>query len=340
MLTGDHPPLVGGVAVFTARVVAELARRGHRVDVVARGRQGDDRAEVITGSRLRRVDGPAFARWGGLWLTARGARALARADRVLATTWPAATALARLGVPFDVVAHGSDVTRDPRDPAAFRRVWGAAGRRFAMSASLADGLRARGIDGPVGVLPAPVPLAPHPGCELGGAWVCVARATPLKGGDRFVRLVAAAGARGVVVGDGPALGGWRALAASLGADVSFTGSLPPDAALGVIRGASAVFLVPRSDPDGAGAEGLGFALIEAAAAGVPPIGCATGGVPEAVGPGLVLADPDDVGASVAAIRAYLADPDAGARAWAWARDRHGVARTVDALTASGSAAAR
>ncbi|MEQ1571729.1 MAG: glycosyltransferase, partial [Myxococcota bacterium] len=92
-------------------------------------------------------------------------------------------------------------------------------------------------------------------------------------------------------------------------------------------------LVPRVDRDGTGAEGFGFTLVEAMAHGVPAVGCATGGVPEAVGPGLVVSDPDDPARCVREIRGFLAT-DPGPAAFGWARAHHGVARTVDAwLTA-------
>ena len=55
--------------------------------------------------------------------------------------------------------------------------------------------------------------------------------------------------------------------------------------------ARAVLLLPEVDTDGMGAEGLGLCLLEAANVGTPAIGCRVGGVPEAVGPGLLI-DPE------------------------------------------------
>jgi glycosyltransferase involved in cell wall biosynthesis len=307
IVTDDHPPMVGGIAVFVARVAEELVRRGHEVRVVARDRPG---VAAIPGTTLTTVRGPLRA-----W---RAALEVRRADRVLATTWPVATGLARLRIPFDVVAHGSDVTRPPRDRAAFDRVWSRAGRRFALSRFLAHH-----VDGEV--LPAPIPVADRPR-ERGEGWVLVARATPLKGGDRFVRWVEEAGVPGIVVGDGPELPRWRRLA---GPRVEFRGACSAADTLAIVRGAELAVLVPRADVDGTGAEGFGFALVEAMGQGVPAAGCRTGGVPEAVGPGLVVTDPDDAGRSVVEVRAFLGT-DPGPVGWAWVRDHHGPARTVDA----------
>ena len=326
LLTDDHPPTAGGVSAFVDRVARELVGRGHQVTIVAR--HARDRAP-IPGTRLLRVWGPRFSRHGGRWAALRAGTALRGADRVVAVTWPLAVGLPALGIPYDVVAHGSDVTCPPRDPAAFDRVWAGARRRFALSGFLAGQLAERGLRAVV--LPAPVPIpVTAPAAPDPDRWVLVARATPLKGGDRFVRWVAAAGARGVVVGDGPALASWRDLARALGADVTFLGERPSAEIPAVWAGAGLLVLAPRAAPDGSGAEGLGLVAIEAAGAGVPAVGCRTGGVPEAVGPGLVVDDPDDAARCAAQIRAWWT-PDRGAAAQAWCRAHHGVGRTVDAL---------
>ena len=59
--------------------------------------------------------------------------------------------------------------------------------------------------------------------------------------------------------------------------------------------------LPRPDADGSGAEGFGLSLVEAASLGVVPVGCRTGGVPEAVGAGIVLEDPDAIPRFIEAI---------------------------------------
>ncbi|HHO51508.1 MAG TPA: glycosyltransferase [Deltaproteobacteria bacterium] len=326
LLTDDHPPRAGGVAAFVDRVGAGLVRRGHTVAVFARRVPG---LRIAPGTALTPVSGPSFGRYAGRWLGLRATRAILEADRVLATTWICGTFAARLPTPLHVIAHGSDVTRPPLRPAAFGRVWAAAHGRHALSAFLAGVLRGRGIE--AGILAAPVDAAPQPiRAERRGCYGLIARATPLKGGDRFVRLVAAAGVRGVVVGDGPELGAWRALADRLGAPITFTGALAPAQVAAVLRTLDLVCLLPRAAPDGSGAEGLGLVLIEAAAQGVPAVGCATGGVPEAVGPGLILDDPDDPGACAEAVRSWWR-PDRGAEAWAWCRASHGVDRGIDTL---------
>ena len=61
----------------------------------------------------------------------------------------------------------------------------------------------------------------------------------------------------------------------------------------------------------------------------------TGGVPEAVGEGLLIRCPDDPDeADLTAVRALLSDPGAGARARAWARLHHGPEACLSALDAA------
>jgi glycosyltransferase involved in cell wall biosynthesis len=88
-------------------------------------------------------------------------------------------------------------------------------------------------------------------------------------------------------------------------------------------------LLPRVDPHGMGAEGLGLVLLEAAMMGIPSIGCRTGGVPEAVGPGLLLDNPDNP--NIGQVATFLADSDAGTCAHNWAREHHGPERTLHVL---------
>ena len=52
-------------------------------------------------------------------------------------------------------------------------------------------------------------------------------------------------------------------------------------------------------------------------------------MPEAVGPGLILEDPDKP--DLDAIRALLEDPEAGTRAHAWVKQTHGPAQTRTVL---------
>lgn len=333
VVTDDFPPLDGGVATWTAAVAGALHREGHGVTVLARRRAGLGHGLPY---RVIGVPGPSFARRGALWTALAATPLLSRVDRVLASTWPVAALLAplaaRLGLPLDLVVHGSDVTRPPRDPAAFARTFRAASRVFAVSDFLRGVLAERGVDAQV--LPAPVDAGPPVDrVRTGASWVMVGRATPLKGGERFIRLVRVAGVRGTVFGGGPSLSSWKALAADLGAPVDFRGDVSRAALASALPAFDAAFLLPRPDSDGAGAEGYGLTLVEAAAAGVATVGCRTGGVPEAVGAGLVLDDPDDDAASAVAVRAWWT-PERGEACRRWAAEHAGTAAVARRLVDS------
>ncbi len=330
ILTDDFGPMPSGVATWTAAVAAALVATGDEVAVFARRRPDLDLGQSYD---VHGVGGPSFGRFGGVWTAVAARSAIRRADAVLASTWPVAIHAVdihrRQGVPFHVVFHGSDITRPPIHRRGLARVLRRASHRWAVSQYLAD------LVGDCGVLPAPVAIAlttPEPG----GRWGMVARATPLKGGERFVRIVAAAGARGLVVGDGPSLARWKDVAKSLDADIRFTGALSHRQTLAQIAALEVMILLPRTHEDGSGAEGAGLVLLEAASLGVPSVGCRTGGVPEALGPGLLLDDPDDFAASGKVISEWLC-PERGRKAREWLATHHGPAKLANALRGQVSA---
>ena len=172
-------------------------------------------------------------------------------------------------------------------------------------------------------MPLPIPPAPPTGPRSG--LLSVTRLTPLKGVDRAIRLAAALGEPLTVVGDGP-----EKEALPDGPHVTWVGRKSRDELATLYARAKGVVLLPRTTEDGMGAEGLGLCLLEAAAQGAVPIGCRVGGVAEAVGPGIVLDDPDRY--DVAAIRRVLDDPSLPAKCHAFVESTHGPERTLQVLT--------
>lgn len=298
ILTDDAVPQRGGIATWTRWATAALAS-AHEVRVFARHRPGLDPG-------VRGVRGPSHGRNGPLTTALVAWPAIRRADAVLCTTWPYARFVRRFfpGKPLHVVAHGAEVTEGHTD---LTRAWRDLAGRWAVSDHLVRTLAGRGVR--ARRLPIPLPTAPR--AAGGDRWLYVARATERKGGDRFIALAAAAGRTAEVVGEGPALALWKRRASELGADVRFRGGLDRSEVYAAMDRAELVFLLPRTRPDGSGAEGLGLVLLEARARGIPVVGCRTGGVPEAVGPGLLLDDPDAIPASVAQIQAWLPNASAG-----------------------------
>jgi len=171
----------------------------------------------------------------------------------------------------------------------------------------------------VHILPMPIPVPTTDPAIRGEALVCVARPTPLKGIDRVVALAQALGRPLHLIGPD----------ATAHAHVNALGVLSRPETLQRVAQAAACVLLPRTDDCGFGAEGLGLALLEAANHGVPVIGCATGGVPEAVGPGLLLDNPDDP--DLDAVESWLSEPTHGDHARTWLRAHHGPQHTLRVL---------
>jgi len=349
LVTQDFPPgFDGGIASWTLDLAHALHGAGETVTVLARSTKDTAAHDEALPFPVVRMRGRSWGNWQGLWALIAGLSR--RGDRIICATWGLSTGLRRLpGVRLAVAFHGSDLTRLSQVPPPQRAVLDASTALLPNSRFMADLLErlSGGPDPRVRVLPMPLqvslplqvkrPETLEPASPRAGL-VCLARLTPLKGVDRAIRLAAALGVPLTIIGDGPARSSLEELAASeLAAQADwggarFTGRLPRDAALATLVGARAAVLLPRADADGSGAEGLGLCLLEAAARGVPVIGCATGGVPEAVGPGLLLADPDRP--DLDAVRRLLDDPDVGARARAWVQANHGPAAAVSVLRAA------
>jgi phosphatidylinositol alpha-1,6-mannosyltransferase len=149
----------------------------------------------------------------------------------------------------------------------------------------------------------------------------VGRLEPRKGIDGALEAVAALAGEApdliyLVVGEGsqrPALEA-RARRADLAGRVRFVGHVSDDELPAFYRLAE-VFLLPgrREEPDEV--EGFGIALCEAAASGLPVIGGASGGIPEAMEAGRtgLLVDGRDPRSIAAALLALLADRELAER---------------------------
>ncbi len=324
LVTTDLPPLDGGVATWAHGAAEALHAAGESLIVHARVFAPQPRSYPVV-----RMLGRSWARWAPWWSAASVLPRLHAGDRVLCATWPLAVRLharcARLGVPLFVAWHGSDLTRP------------------ALIAGL-DAVRAAAIHVPVSrylgsllgaphtVLPVPIdPLFPVP---RGERILVVARLNALKGVDRALRLACRLGRPITVVGEGPAREALEALAVDLGVSFTFTGSLPREQI--PWAGTWALVLLSRPDtalppcapsswcppPGGAGQEGLGLVLLEAAARGIPSIGSRVGGIAEAAS--VVLDDPE--------VDPVPPLPDADAVVASLVA-RHGRARFVETLRA-------
>ncbi|MBW0116923.1 glycosyltransferase family 4 protein [Pseudonocardia abyssalis] len=259
----------------------------------------------------------------GPWLRRR-----AGVERVVASThgheagWPllpgARQALGRIGADADALTTISHWTRD-RTAAAFGPTAalvplpsGIDTDRFAPDPAARTALRLR--------------------YRLGDAPVvaCVSRLVRRKGQDVLIRAMPQVrsrvpGARLLLVGDGPDAARLHRLAAAHGVveHVVFTGEVPADE-LAAHHGVADVFALPcRTRRGGLDVEGLGIALLEAAASGLPVVAGDSGGAPETVDPGVTghVVDGRRVDAVADAVAALLADPARAAAMGAAGRAR-------------------
>ncbi|MEU5726481.1 glycosyltransferase family 4 protein [Micromonospora sp. NPDC047738] len=178
---------------------------------------------------------------------------------------------------------------------------------------------------PPGVDPAPV----APGSPAGGRLLCVAAVTPVKGHDVLAAALATltdlpwtCDCVGALTRDPGFVDRLRRQLTDTGlADRVRLPGPCTGAALDAAYAAADLLVLPSRQ------ETYGMAVTEALARGVPVLGSATGGLPEALGhapdgarPGL-LVPPDDPAALAAALRGWLTGPDLRTRLRGAARRR-------------------
>ena len=218
----------------------------------------------------------------------------------------------KLGLPFLVSFHGTDLTQSPHDPVwapHYRVMLRAAHRVTVTSRFLEDRLRAFGYGGAVDVVPAGVRLDAFPfsGGPLTGPTprlLYVGRMIAVKGFDVLLAALGRLCAGGLrpsleVIGDGPLRDELQraALGEGLGAAVEFHGACEHDEVRRALERADILVVPSRTMPDGQ-AEGSPVVVKEGQAVGVPVVATDTGGVPETIPPQLrhELVPGDDPGA--------------------------------------------
>lgn len=316
----QFPPAIGGSGELLRNIYLRLDD-----SAVAVWADSEDGApgELLDGP-LRVTRFPMrSADWGilrrdGLARYVRQARRIQRATRAPRTIVQCARALPEGvaawlasqfgGAPYVCWAHGEDITAalTSREYAfLLRRVLRGASAVLANSANTAALLAELGLDQSRITIVYPGVDVDRFTPDVAGAaqlrasllgtddalLLTVGRLQRRKGHDLMLEAVAALRRGGrrvryVVVGEGSERERLVGLAESLGvADaVVFTGAVPADA-LPRYFAAADIFCHPNR-VDGTDIEGFGIVFLEAAAAGVPTIGGASGGVPEAVADGV------------------------------------------------------
>lgn len=353
LLTSNFPPLYDGIASW----MSQLARHyGNDAMLVSLGSEPEQEASdarqrvridrmTIPRARLRTL--PGIVAWS------RRAATLARENQV-AFTWcgnlkpPAYVAWwlrARMGIPYGIILHGTELLQMRRHGSGFRKRFVArtllgnaavivtnSQWTRTMTLQLFDDL---GVSVPPDRVFA-VPLGAdldrfHAGIDTtkvrskyglnGGRWMLtVGRLVEHKGQDQVIRALALLrdiepDLRYAVAGSGVYGVKLRALASELGVEdrVNFLGHVEDDELPALYNAAELYVGASRVAVDHV--EGFGISLIEAAATSLPVIAGREGGMPEAVVEGVtgLLADPYDPASLAATIRSLLDAPEYAAK---------------------------
>jgi glycosyltransferase involved in cell wall biosynthesis len=326
---------VGGLFRHVADLSRGQAARGHQVGVIVDELTGSERADTILATLtpslalgLTRVPMSRHVGWSDVGAWRHVTRRLANTNADIVHGHGAkGGAYARLtdGRAMRVYTpHGGSLHFSGRSPAGMlylqvERILEPRTELFVFESTYAERMFRARIADPSGAVRtihnglsntefSPTELAPRP-TEL----VFIGELRRLKGVDVLIEAMgrlAQSGrpVRASIVGEGPDAEAFRALSHKHGVVelVDFMGPLPSRKALGQGR----IVIVPSL------AESLPYIVLEAAAAGIPVIATAAGGIPEIFGPDAFrLIPPGDAIALAAAIASELADPDAS-RAYA------------------------
>lgn len=324
-----YPGEAGGVQGVFNRLAATLRRRGHQVDKTWAVPNPDPTADDTTYSLAHLERNGNFPTPRS---TLRVGRSFLRVARRLRQRRPdivnvhfvscEAAYFLRLrpllGYKLVLSVHGSDIFRpNERDAKYLPRLLKKADAITAVTPLLAE--RVKGF---AGVDPDKVRLIPN-GVDY-EFWstvdpsdlaqrpptiIAVGRLSAVKAQDVLLRGFRQVRERVpdvklLLVGGGPSREEFEALARQLelGDSVEFAGELRPEAVRARMQQARVFVLPSRS-------EGLPLALLEAMAAGLPPVATAVGGVPNVLEPDAgLLVPPEDPAALAEALSNILSDP--------------------------------
>ena len=320
LVTNDFPPKVGGIQSY----LWELWRRLPAEDIAVHTTPhagapvfDADQAFVVTRSREPvLLPTPTVV---------RRVRNLAERQGAELVVWdpalPVGHAGRRVGRPYAVVLHGSEVTVPGRLPVArsmlARVLRGASLVICAGNYPAGEAERAAGCTLPTVVVPPgvdtdrfrPLDEAERASVrrELGlpvdaPLVVSVSRLVPRKGMDTLIRAAARLGRTEpdlvvAIAGSGRDRRRLEGLVASTGAPVRLLGRVPEELLPGLYGAGDVFAMLCRSRWGGLEQEGFGIVFLEAAAAGVPQVAGESGGAAEAVAherTGLVMGRPDAV----------------------------------------------
>jgi len=357
LVTNDFPPKIGGIQSYLWELWRRLPADDiavHTTPNVGAPAFDADQAFVVTRSREPvLLPTPTVV---------RRVRNLAERQEAELVVWdpalPVGHAARRVGRPYAVVLHGSEVTVPGRLPVArsilARVLRGASLVICAGNYPAAEAERAAGCTLPTLVVPPgvdtgrfrPLDEAERASVrrELGlpveaPLVVSVSRLVPRKGMDTLIRSAARLGRTEpdlvvAIAGSGRDRRRLEGLVASTGAPVRLLGRVPEELLPGLYGAGDVFAMLCRSRWGGLEQEGFGIVFLEAAAAGVPQVAGESGGAAEAVAhekTGLVMGRPDAVEQVAHTLGDLLGDGERRAEMGREARRRAEAEFSYDAL---------
>jgi phosphatidyl-myo-inositol dimannoside synthase len=359
LVTNDFPPKIGGIQ----SVLWEWWRRlpPDRFAVLTSPYRGASAFDAAQPFRVERVPEPVLLPHP---LMVRRVDDLARDVGAELVVLDPALPLGLIGpslrLPYDLVLHGAEVTVPGRLPGSRQALGHVLSRARHLIAAggypAAEAERAAGHALPVTVVPPGVDVDrfhPHDdvarratrerlGLPLDAELVLsVSRLVPRKGFDTAIRAIAALRRTRpdvvlAIAGRGRDEARLRRLASELAAPVRFLGRVAHDDLPALYACADVFAMVCRNRWGGLEQEGFGIVFVEAAACGVPQVAGDSGGAAEAVDDGttgLVVRDPEDVGAVTRALADLLEDPARRAAMSKASRERAITEFSYDVLAA-------
>jgi glycosyltransferase involved in cell wall biosynthesis len=346
MLTHEFPPIVGGIATYTAQLAAAASKMGHRITVLAPGSPKDQSADdkrKYPFTVIRFGAGEySYKRLPGLiWRTYHKAKPSSY-DLIHAVDWPHIMALAFLNrfrdIPFVATVYGTEILLAPGSGQikllGVNNMFETPKRIFAISEFTKRLL----LEKYRTIKPENITVTP-PGVDSAGfskpqrnndirqlysileknhVILTVSRLDERKGHRTVIKALSKLAPElkrtttyiiAGAAGNGAYVAGLKQSARDSGVDMRFIGKVNHEYLPSLYAGAT-VFCMP-GEPYPEKIEGFGLVYLEAAAAGLPCIASRIGGVPEAVihektG---ILIEPGDSDALAAALTRILKDRD-------------------------------
>ena len=339
LITEDYPPdFYGGIASWAQDLSESLLERGESVEVWAKSTPGSynyDRRQQLT---ILRMPGRSWSKNRHVWVWLATKRHFfsdgETPEIVIFATWE----LARIAAPLFhsrgsqcwVSCHGSDISRAEINEKALKRLAPYIKRWLPLSGYLEGLLHSKLPEASSTVIPVPVDIPWQvERANPKGPILVVSRLTARKGIDRAIHISVQLNQELWIIGDGPEKERLEKLAKKQkGSKVVFLGRCSREKSMDLLSRAAACFLLSTAGPKGEEAEGLGICHLEAAARGIPCVGTPTGGIPEALGPGLLLNDKKE---DIPKIQAFIRDPLSRKKSREWLEQTHGKDKLLNLL---------